>query len=407
MIKYIIMMAVLLFLGILYSGFRLLSRTSLSKTNKIFLWFFLFIPLSNIPLRMYVRSNSIENLTPPWVDTALFFSYLSMGALSILVTVLVVYDIFLLVKGFIGKIKKAKYLKGNCSEKSQVLTPLLVNKERRVFMQNAISGSLASVAAGFVFFGSNEALALPQIKKVTVPLRNLPKSFHGFKIVQVTDLHINKPFAKQRLEKIVDAILELKADTIVVTGDLSDSHVKHVYDEISPLARLKAHEGVYFVSGNHEYYTNIDQWLALVKQLGLINLHNEHKVIERDGRRLLMCGVPDIYAPRLSSHVSDPILAQSGSRAEDIKILLAHQPQSIYEAVKVNYHLQISGHTHGGQFFPWTYVTDLVQPYIHGLYEVENTQLYVSRGTGYWGPPIRIGAPAEITLLELVPSKLS
>ncbi len=137
---------------------------------------------------------------------------------------------------------------------------------------------------------------------------------------------------------------------------------------------------------------------------GMTSLQNEHRVIERQGQRLLICGVPDTQAPSLSNHISSPEVAQQGSKVGDTKILLAHRPQSIFEAVKFGYAVQISGHTHGGQFFPWTYATDIAQPYTHGLYDVQGTQLYVSRGTGYWGPPMRIGAPSEMTLLKLMPA---
>ncbi len=394
---FIFIMLALLSIGILYSGLRLLPRTSLSRLQKFFVWCVLCTPLSNAPLRMYVRSHSLETPIPGWMDTALFFSYLSMGVLSVLVTVLASYDIYLLGKWIVKKFRKPP--QENTHSIQDTTPPTTTpNKSRRAFMQNALSGGLASVAGGLVLFGSNEALALPQTKHVRVPVRNLPSAFQGFKIVQLTDLHINKPYSKHRLEKIVDIVHALKPDSIVITGDVSDSHVKHVKTEIAPLGTLSAKDGVYFVTGNHEYFTNVHQWLDLMAEFGITNLDNEHRVIERAGHRLLMCGVPDISRGPLS----DPIKAQQGSQEGDIKILLAHQPQNIYDAVKVNYDLQISGHTHGGQFFPWTYVTDLVQPYIHGLYQVENTQLYVSRGTGYWGPPIRIGAPAEITLLELV-----
>ncbi len=388
---FIFIMLALLSIGVLYSGLRLLPRTSLSRFQKILVWCLLCIPFSNAPLRIYVRSQSLENPIPVWVDTALFFSYLSMGALSLLVTVLVAYDLYLLGAWITKKVRR----KSQNPTQGQGVR----NKSRRAFMQNALSGGLATMAGGLVLLGSKEALALPQTKHIRVPIVDLPKAFHGFKIVQLTDLHINKPFSKERLEKIVDAVHALKPDCIVITGDVSDSHVRHVKTEIAPLGTLSAKDGVYFVTGNHEYYTNIHDWLSFIAHLGITNLDNEHRVIERQGQRLLMCGVPDIRM----SPLSDPIKAQEGSRPGDIKILLAHQPQNIYEAVQVPYDLQISGHTHGGQFFPWTYVTDMVQPYIHGLYKVEKTHLYVSRGTGYWGPPLRIGAPAEITLLELLP----
>ncbi len=395
---FLFIMVLVLLVAVLYCGFRLIPRTSLRGKRKVLAWIFICLPLLNVPLNMYIRTNSFEGTSPLWLDVALFISYILLGLLSTLFTFSFMYDLFL------GSKWLYKKFFPNLPSASIATSAELENKSRRIFMQNSISAGIASTAAGMVLFGAHEALSLPQTKHIRVPIKNLPKNFHGFSIVQLTDLHINKPLPVTRMEKIVQTVNSYTPDVIVITGDLSDSHVKHVQTHTEPLRALKAKEGKYFVTGNHEYYTNVQQWLAEVARLDLINLHNEHRSIERGAHRLLMCGVPDLQAFQFTGEKSDPVAAQAGSRQGDIKILLSHQPQSIYKAVDVDYDLQISGHTHGGQFFPWNYVIDFVQPYVHGLYKVENTHLYVSRGTGYWGPAVRIGAASEITLLTLVPA---
>ncbi len=390
----VIFASVLLF-GCTYVSLRLITRTSLSGFKKYLAFALCYSPLINVVARQEVRTlASLGASVPNWLDVSLFISYILIGTLSITATVIAISDLTLLAKKIYTWCTKTKQRDNKSNIKPDI--------SRRIFMQNSLSAGLVMASGGFVIYGATEAMGMPAVKHINVPVKNLPAQFDGFSIAQLTDLHINRPIPITRLEKIVETVNALQPDCIVITGDLSDSRPYQVRVEMDPLRHLKAKHGSFFVSGNHEYYTGIESWLDEVARLELTNLHNEHHVIERQGRRLLMCGVPDIKAPHMSTHISSPILAQKGSQTDDIKVLLAHQPQNIYEAVTVGYDLQISGHTHGGQFFPWTYVTDLVQPYIHGLYEVKNTQLYVSRGTGYWGPPLRIGAPSEIAVLKLV-----
>ncbi len=397
-LKFFVMFTVVLLVGCTYISLRLVYPTSLQGWKRYLAYALCYTPLIYLPARYQVRILvELGERMPYWLEVTLFTSFILMGSLSVIATLSIVADLVLLSKWGIARLKNKK----NMTLKNES-TKQIPNKSRRLFLQNSLSAGIMTVGAGFVGYGVNEAMGMPAVKHILVPVSNLPTEFQGFKIVHLTDLHINRPAPVSRLEKIVQNINELNADSVVITGDLSDSDPLYIQNELEPLRHIKATNGKYFVSGNHEYYTGIDGWLKEIARLEFINLHNEHRAILRNGKRLLMCGVPDITAPRMSSHTSDPILAQQGSKDGDIKVLLAHQPQSIYEGLKVGYHVQLSGHTHGGQLFPWTYVTDLVQPYIHGLYKVENTQLYVSRGTGYWGPPLRIGAPPEIALIELV-----
>ncbi len=395
---FFLIFAAVLSIGCLYISLRLIPRTSLKGWPKALAYALCFTPLLNVPARHMVRSMARAGETvPAWLDVTLYATYILIGSLSVVAVVVFACDMLLLAKYLYRRLRKP-----SCDVKAQPAPAVM--QGRRLFLQNSLSAGLVAVGGSLVSYGVSEAVGMPQIKHISVPIKNLPKPLHGYTIAQLTDIHINKPVPATRLENIVANINALKPDAVVITGDISDSFPEQVHAEMEPLRALDSKDGTFFVSGNHEYYTSIDAWLDEVARLGITNLHNEHRVIERDGARLLMCGVPDITAPRMSDHISDPVLAQQGSMEGDIKVLLAHQPQSIYAGSTVNYHLQISGHTHGGQLFPWTYVTDLVQPYIHGLYKVENTQLYVSRGTGYWGPPIRIGAPAEVAFLHLVPA---
>ncbi len=394
---FFLIFAVLLSFGCSYISLRLIPRTSLQGYKKYMAYALCFSPMIYLPVRYSVRSLSrAGELIPPWLDVSLYVAHILIGSLSVIAVVVFASDILLLCKSLWHRF----YKKEASVTKKAPTSP----HSRRLFLQNSLSAGIVAVGGSLVTYGVSEAVGMPQMKHVDVPIKNLPPELHGYTIAQLTDIHINKPVPPTRLQNIVAQINALKPDAVVITGDLSDSFPEQVREEMEPLRQLRSQDGTFFVSGNHEYYTDIDAWEAEIERLGITNLHNEHRVIERQGHRLLMCGVPDITAPRMSNHASDPIAAQRGSQEGDIKILLAHQPQSIYKGAKVNYHLQISGHTHGGQLFPWTYVTDLVQPYIHGLYIVENTQLYVSRGTGYWGPPIRIGAPAEVAFLKLVPA---
>ncbi len=386
---FVIIFTSLLLLGGSYIALRLISRTSLRGWKKSLAYLLCYLPLINVVSRHYVRDMAhAEQMVPPWLDVLLFISYILIGTLSIIVTVVFIYDIYLL----------CRWLYGKYTQKKSTARPEPVNNSRRIFLQNSVSAGIMAASGGLVAYGASEALFVPQVKHIRVPIAHLPEEFQGYKIAHITDLHINRPIPPTRLENIVAKINGLKPDAIAITGDLSDSFPEQVRTEMQPLSALSAPDGTFFVSGNHEYYTSIYGWLKEVRRLGIRNLHNAHSVVQRNGKRLLICGVPDIQ----QAHDSDPILAQAGSYEDDIKILLAHQPQSIYKASKVGYHLQLCGHTHGGQFVPWTYVTDWVQPYIHGLYTVENTKLYVNRGVGYWGPPLRIGAPAEIALVELI-----
>jgi predicted MPP superfamily phosphohydrolase len=261
--------------------------------------------------------------------------------------------------------------------------------------------------AGLVtLIGFINARRVARVVDVDVPIAGLPDALHGFTIAQISDIHVGPTIKRGYLDAIVNAVNALGADLIAVTGDLVDGSVSRLAPHTAPLAKLTARHGAYFVTGNHEYYSNAHAWIAEVRRLGLTVLMNEHVVLTHRGAALLVAGVTDYSAHHFDqSHRSDPLAALAGApRHVAVKLLLAHQPRSAEAAADAGFDLQLSGHTHGGQFFPWNLFVPLQQPYTSGLNRLRNLWIYTSRGTGYWGPPKRFGAPSEITRLRLVPA---
>lgn len=251
--------------------------------------------------------------------------------------------------------------------------------------------------------GFLNARKLARVVNVTVPLRDLPKSLHGFKIVQISDIHVGPTIKQGYLSRIVQQVNSLEADLIAITGDLVDGRVHELAEHTRPLATLEARHGSFFVTGNHEYYSGALAWIHELERLGVRVLLNEHVQLTHEGATLVLAGVTDYTAGSFyDDHHSDPQAAIAGAPADAPKILLAHQPRSAEAAEAAGFDLQLSGHTHGGQFWPWKYFVPLQQPYVAGLHRLQDLWIYVSRGTGYWGPPNRFGSPSEITCLTLV-----
>ncbi len=238
---------------------------------------------------------------------------------------------------------------------------------------------------------------------VEIPLAGLPKELEGFTIAQISDIHIGQTIKRNFVEAIVDRVNRLKADMIAITGDVVDGSVPDLAQHTEPLARLESRHGTYVVTGNHEYYSGVHAWIRELERLGTRVLVNEHVVLDHEGAALTVAGVTDWSAHHFDpSQKSDPEAAAKGAPAHVLKVLLAHQPRSAPFAEAAGYHLQLSGHTHGGQFWPWNFLVHLQQPFTAGLNRLGRMWVYVSRGTGYWGPPMRFGVPSEITLIRLV-----
>lgn len=268
----------------------------------------------------------------------------------------------------------------------------------------AQGSALAVIAAVLVvtLFGVINARRTAAIAERTIALRNLPTALQGFSIVQLTDIHVGPTIKQGYIDAVVKRVNSLSPDLIVITGDLVDGSVAELADDFAPLGQLRARHGVYVVTGNHEYYAGADSWIAEFERLGMKVLLNRHVVLEHDGGRMVLAGIADYSAELFRpSHKSDPVAALAGAPVDVPRILLAHQPRSAKAALAAGCDLQLSGHTHGGQFWPWMHFVRWQQPWVAGLQHAGGMQIYINRGTGYWGPPLRFGAPSEITRIQL------
>ncbi|MEO7741343.1 MAG: metallophosphoesterase [Usitatibacter sp.] len=253
--------------------------------------------------------------------------------------------------------------------------------------------------AGFVM-----ARKVARVVEVDVPLSGLPRELHGFTIAQISDIHVGPTIKRAFVERIVARVNLLEADMVAITGDLVDGSVRELAHHTEPLGNLASRHGTYVVTGNHEYYSGANAWITELRRLGARVLMNEHVLLDHDGAALAVAGVTDYSAHHFDpSHRSDAPAAMQGVPRDAVKVLLAHQPRSAAGASAVGFDLQLSGHTHGGQFWPWNLFVRLQQPFTAGLNRLGKMWIYISRGTGYWGPPMRFGIPSEITRIRLVP----
>ena len=238
---------------------------------------------------------------------------------------------------------------------------------------------------------------------VKVPIAGLAPALDGFTIAQISDIHVGPTIKGPYVEAIVERVNGLEPDMVAITGDLVDGSVAELSRDTAPLEHLVSRHGTYVVTGNHEYYSGAQAWVAELRRLGARVLLNEHVVLEHDGAPLTVAGVTDFSAHHFDpSQKSDAKAALAGSPEGSPKILLAHQPRSAAGAAQAGADLQLSGHTHGGQFWPWNLFVRLQQPFTAGLHRLGRMWVYINRGTGYWGPPMRFGIPSEITRIRLV-----
>ncbi|WP_413752902.1 metallophosphoesterase [Streptomyces sp. R-74717] len=267
---------------------------------------------------------------------------------------------------------------------------------RRLFVARAVGGAAAVAGLGTVGYGTYGVLRGPRVKRITVPLAKLPRSAHGFRIAVVSDIHLGPILGRAHTQRIVDTINRTQPDLVAVVGDLVDGTVADLGPAAEPLAQLTARRGSFFVTGNHEYYSGAGQWVDHVRELGLHPLENARTEI--DGFDL--AGVNDL-AGESEGQGPDFERALGDRDRTRAAVLLAHQPVVIHDAVAHGVDLQLSGHTHGGQLWPGNFIAELANPTVAGLDRYGDTQLYVSRGAGAWGPPVRVGAPSDITVVEL------
>jgi len=278
--------------------------------------------------------------------------------------------------------------------KGQPLDP-----DRRRFLALFSGGLVLFTNLGMSVAGLLGATASAiQVKKVKVALAKWPQALDGYRIVQITDIHVGPTIGHGFIESIVQKVNALQPDLVAVTGDLMDGSLSQLREEVVSLKELRAKDGIFFVTGNHEYYVgDLEEWLSWLSGIGIRPLRNERVSIRN---QFDLAGTDDISAHG-NGHGQDIPKALEGLPAGRPVVLLAHQPRSFKEAASQGVDLQLSGHTHGGQIFPFHYLVALFEPHVAGLYRQGSSQLYVSRGTGYWGPPMRLGAPAEITEIEI------
>ncbi|MDJ0340529.1 metallophosphoesterase [Streptomyces sp. H10-C2] len=272
-----------------------------------------------------------------------------------------------------------------------------VDTTRRQFVARTVAVAAATAAVGTVGYGTYGVLRGPRLKNVTVPLAKLPARADGYRIAVVSDIHLGPILGRSHTRRIVDTINGARPDLVAIVGDLVDGTVSDLGPAAEPLAQLRARDGSYFVTGNHEYYSGAAPWVDFVRELGVHPLENAR--VELSGFDL--AGVNDITG---ADHHAAPDYGRAlGDRDRTrAAVLLAHQPVMIHEAVKHGVDLQLSGHTHGGQLWPGNYIAELANPTVAGLDRYGDTQLYVTRGAGAWGPPVRVGAPSDITIVKLV-----
>ncbi|KUI16044.1 metallophosphatase [Mycobacterium lehmannii] len=272
---------------------------------------------------------------------------------------------------------------------------------RRLFLARASALAAGAASVGLVGVGTATAVGPPDVLRVPVRLRNLDPAFRGFRVAVVSDIHLGPLAGRAHTARIVEMINETAPDLVAIVGDVVDGSVAELGPAAAPLGDLTAREGSFFVTGNHEYFVGDTlEWLREMERLGIQPLRNENTPIRRGGAVLNLAGVNDLAGERVSDG-PDFDRALAGVSSAGPTVLLAHQPVLVEEAAARGVDLQLSGHTHGGQMWPFHYVVRAVQPALAGLSTVEDTQLYVTRGAGYWGPPVRIGAPPDITVLTL------
>lgn len=272
--------------------------------------------------------------------------------------------------------------------------------DRRLLLRRGAAITAGLVAVGVTGFGVSRAYSPPRIKRLEVPLARLHPRADGLRVAVLGDIHVGPLFGTGQVERMVERVNDLGADIVTVVGDVVTSEPERVRESLLPLTGMRARYGTYYVTGNHEYYVGHEDWAEVADELGLRVLRNERIEIAHGGGAVDLAGVNDV----VGGEYGDPpdYAAALGDRDPSRPVvLMAHQPVAVRDAARYGVDLQVSGHTHGGQLYPFDFLVQLQQPVVSGLAEVDGTQVYVTNGVGFWGPPVRVGADPEITLLTL------
>ena len=343
---------------------------------------------------------------PPLANVLTWIGLLLMGLFSSLLVLTVLRDAALLLLGLgLGAwLFSADWLPGPLSD-----------------FRAASAQGVPLLALLVTLLGFLNARRTAAVVRVDVPIKNLPVALHGFSVAQISDVHVGPTIRQRYLRRVVNKVNALGADVVAITGDLVDGKVSELARLVAPLAELQSRHGTFFVTGNHEYYSGAHAWIDELRRLGVTVLLNEHVVLHHDSGHqpegktggaalrtgtapLVVAGVADFSAHHFDeTHRSSPAAAMANAPVDSkMRLLLAHQPRSAQAAADAGFDLQLSGHTHGGQFWPWMHFVKFQQPFTSGLNRLKNLRVYTNRGTGYWGPPKRFGVPSEITHLRLV-----
>jgi len=376
---FLAVMLVVVFGGHYYLFVRLVRDPAMpAPWSRAVTWLFVVMPVVTVVGLAFTRAPRAFASPVAWV------AYVWLGLAS-----------FLLFGALAGDIVRLAV------RAAALVSPGLVAPERRLFLSRVLGALAATGGVGLAAAGMKSALGEAEITKLKVVLPGL--GVRGYRIVQISDVHVGPTIGEGFVRALVARINALSPDAVVITGDLVDGSVAELRRHVAPLADLRAKDGVFFVTGNHEYYSGADAWVAHLTTLGVRVLRNERVSLGGD-HGFDLAGVDDHSSKAWVGHGEDVPRAVEGRDPARALVLLAHQPRAVFEAAKHKVDLVLSGHTHGGQIVPWNHAVKLQQPFVAGHYRHEGTQLYVSRGTGYWGPPMRVGAPAEITEVELVPA---
>ena len=366
-----------------YIGRRLIDGSRLPRPWNLVAWTVVATHASLSPLAFFLA----RRLEPSaFLEVLQWATYLGMGFFVLLLSLLLARDAVLLLLWLVRRLNPSD--------------PAPSDPDRRTMLTSGLNLGIFAASGIATGIGYREARARPTVEDRVLEVEGLPADLDGFRIVQISDMHVGPTLRRPFVETVVEIVNELDADLIAVTGDLIDGHVRNLHSELEPLATMRARHGTYYCTGNHEWYWDANSWKGHASNLGMRALANEHHLIRVGSASLLVGGVDD-YSCGRHGGVTDPALAMRGAPPHDYSVLLAHQPKSCYEASAAGWRLQVSGHTHGGQFYPWNFFVGLAHPFSAGWGNWKGTDVYVNRGTGYWGPPLRLGVPSEITRITL------
>lgn len=368
-----------------YVGWRLSQAESHPLVRRVFVGL-MVLSAASLATGLLLKSGDLATTAP--LRALAWVRYTLLGFFSTVFCLLVLRDAGVLSVRLWAKLRRHR-------------DPVLCAMVERCSARVLIGLAVLATAVGFW-----QAVKMPDVVRVDIPLAALPPEMDGFTIAQISDLHVGPTIRRDRVAEVVAAVNAASPDLVAITGDLVDGSVAALGSEVAPLRDLRSRFGTYFVTGNHEYYSGAGEWVQALPSLGMKVLMNDHVLLQpTPSHRLLLAGVPDVtgslFVESLGpEHRSDPALAR-GQDAAEVAVLLAHQPRAAFAAAAAGFDLQLSGHTHGGQFWPWGLLVPLQQPFVVGLHSLGKMQVFVTRGAGYWGPPNRLGSPSEIVLVTL------